>query len=183
MIVESAAVSFSRELLAHLLDELDAAADTELRVNPVRVVLDRLQRNEQRLGNLAIRLARANLEHANLLVVAIVGIGFVLLIVPGIILGIRLSFVPYLVMDKRLEPVAAVEKSWSMTRGRAMEILLFWLLALALFIVGLLALLIGAFFAHLWIKTAYAAFYHAVDLEEQSRLDANGTAELAGTET
>ena len=129
------------------------------------------------------RTAYLNIVLANLLVVAIVGIGFVLLIVPGIILAIRLSFVPYLVMDKRLEPVAAVEKSWSMTRGRAMEILLFWLLALALFIVGLLALLIGAFFAHLWIKTAYAAFYHAVDLEEQSRLDANGTAELAGTET
>lgn len=57
-----------------------------------------------------------------LLVAAIVIMGFILLIVPGIIFAIRLAFVPYLVMDKGLEPVAAVEKSWNMTRDHGWAI-------------------------------------------------------------
>lgn len=52
-----------------------------------------------------------NIILANLLTFAIVGLGIVFLIVPGIILACRLVFVPYLVMDKNLEPVAAVEKA------------------------------------------------------------------------
>src|SRR5688572_27205093 len=43
-----------------------------------------------------------NIVLASLLVFAICGIGFVLLIVPGIIFACRLAFVPYLVMDKGL---------------------------------------------------------------------------------
>ena len=57
-----------------------------------------------------------NIILASLLTFAIVGLGFLFLIVPGIILACRLSFVSYLVMDKNMEPVAAVEKSWEMTK-------------------------------------------------------------------
>jgi len=115
-----------------------------------------------------------NIILANLLVVAIVMIGFILLIVPGIILAIRLAFVPYIVMDKGLDPVAAVEKSWAMTRGHSWTIFGMALLAIPIFAAGILLLLVGAFFAYLWIKTAFASLYHALDLDEQRRLDANG---------
>ena len=107
-----------------------------------------------------------NIVLANLLVFAIVGLGLVFLIVPGIIFLCRLAFVPYLVMDKKLEPVAAVEKSWSMTRGHG------WIV-----ILGLICLIVGVFFAAMWITTAFAAYYHAVDQEEQKKLDMNGASE------
>jgi uncharacterized membrane protein len=116
-----------------------------------------------------------NIVLANLLVFAICGIGLLLLIVPGIIFACRLSFVPYLVMDKGLEPVAAIEKSWFMTRGHGWRIFGMYLLSILMFLVGLLLVLVGGLFALLWIGTAFASLYHAVDLEDQARLSQNGS--------
>ncbi len=118
-----------------------------------------------------------NIILANLLVFAIVGLGIVFLIIPGIILACRLVFVPYLVMDKKLDAVAAVEKSWAMTRGHGWRIFAMGLLAILLFFVGLLCLIVGVFFALMWISTAFASLYYAIDLEEQKKLDMNGTAD------
>ena len=115
-----------------------------------------------------------NIVLANLLVIAICILGFILLIVPGVIFAIRLSFVPYLVMDKGLEPVAAVEKSWHMTRGHSWAIFRLYLLAIPIFFLGLLLLVIGAFFALIWVETAIASMYYAVDIKDQEQLDANG---------
>lgn len=118
-----------------------------------------------------------NIILANLLTFAIVGLGIVFLIVPGIILACRLVFVPYLVMDKNLDPVAAVEKSWSMTRGHGWKIFGMGLLAILIVIAGLLCLIVGIFFALIWISTAFASLYYAIDLEEQQKLDMNGSTE------
>jgi uncharacterized membrane protein len=115
-----------------------------------------------------------NIVLANLLVVAIVGIGILLFVVPGIIFACRLSFVPYLVMDKGLDPVAAIEKSWFMTRGHGWRIFGMFLLAIVMFCCGLVLLIVGALFALMWVGTAFASLYHAVDLEDQARLNQNG---------
>jgi uncharacterized membrane protein len=117
-----------------------------------------------------------NIVLANLMVFAIVAMGFLLLIIPGIVFACRLAFVPYLVMDKGLEPVAAVEKSWNMTRGHGFRIFGMFLLAIPIIIIGFLLLFVGVFFATIWISCAFASLYYAVDLEEQKALDANGTA-------
>lgn len=117
-----------------------------------------------------------NIVLANLLVTAIVVMGLFLLIVPGIVFAVRLSFVPYLVMDKGLEPVQAVEKSWNMTRGHSWAIFRLFLLAIPIFIGGLCLLIIGVVFALMWIGAARASLYHAVDIEEQQQLDSNGEA-------
>jgi uncharacterized membrane protein len=117
-----------------------------------------------------------NIVLANLLVFAICGIGFVLLIVPGIIFACRLAFVPYLVMDKGLDPVGAIEKSWNMTRGHGWRIFAMFLVAIPLLLIGFMLLFIGAFFAALLVSCAFASLYHAVDLQEQALLNANGTA-------
>jgi hypothetical protein len=116
-----------------------------------------------------------NIVLANLLVVAIVGIGLVLFILPGIIFGCRLSFVTYLVMDKGLDPVAAIEKSWSMTRGHGWRIFFMYVLAIVLVGLGLLVVAIGAFFAMIWVSCAFAALYHAVDLAERAALNGTGS--------
>ncbi len=50
-----------------------------------------------------------NIILANLLVFALVAIGLFALLVPGIIIACRLAFVPYIVMDKKLDPIESVE--------------------------------------------------------------------------
>ena len=115
-----------------------------------------------------------NIILANLLTFAIIGLGFVFLIIPGIILACRLLFVPFLVMDKKLDPVAAVEKSWEMTRGQGWRIFGMGIVAIFVFILGLLCLIVGVFFALIWIGTAFASLYYAIDLEEQEKLNRNG---------
>ena len=111
-----------------------------------------------------------NIVLAHLLHIAVVGIGFIFLIIPGIILACRLVFIPYLVMDKNLEPVAAMEKSWDMTRGHGWKVFGMALLAIPVFIAGLLCFLVGAFIAVMWISAAFATLYHALDLEDQKRI-------------
>jgi uncharacterized membrane protein len=115
-----------------------------------------------------------NIVLANLLVWAICGIGFILLLVPGVIFACRLVFVPYLVMDKGLDPVAAIEKSWFMTRGHGWRIFGMYVLTLLMFFAGLLLLVVPGLFVLLWAGAAFASLYHAVDLEDQARLNQNG---------
>ena len=122
-----------------------------------------------------------NIVLANLLVYAIVGIGVLLFLVPGIIFACRLTFVPYLVMDKGLDPVAAIEKSWFMTRGHGWRIFGMFLLSILLFICGFALILVGSIFALMWSGTAFASLYHAVDLEDQARLNQNGVAQSGVT--
>lgn len=112
-----------------------------------------------------------NITLANLLTVAIIGLGIIFFIVPGIIFACRLAFVSYLVMDKNLEPVAAVEKSWEMTRGYGWKIFWLGMLAIPIVIGGLICLFVGVFFAIIWISAAFAAMYYAIDLEEQEILN------------
>lgn len=103
-----------------------------------------------------------NVVLAHLLVSAIVGIGIVLLIVPGIIFLCRLAFVRYLVVDKKMEPVEAVKESWRMTRGYATRIFLMGLLACAVAIAGLICFGVGIIPAVMWIRCAFASMYYAV---------------------
>jgi len=110
---------------------------------------------------------------ANLLKFAIIGMGFVFLIVPGIILLCRLAFVSLLVMDKGLDPIAAVEKSWQMTRGHGWKIFGMGLLAIPVFIAGLICFIVGAFVAFMWIFAAFTSLYHAIDLDDQKRMIEN----------
>lgn len=57
-----------------------------------------------------------------LIMVLCVLAGFVLLVVPGLIVTVRLSYVPYLVIDEGLSGTAALERSWALTAGRFWEV-------------------------------------------------------------
>jgi uncharacterized membrane protein len=114
-----------------------------------------------------------NVVLANLLVSAIIGIGLGLLVVPGVILACRLAFVRYLVMDKKMEPVEAVQESWRMTRGHSNSIFFSGLLALAILIAGLLCFGVGVIPAYMWVRSAFASMYFAVSELEKSRIPAS----------
>jgi len=80
---------------------------------------------------------------ASIIVGIITFIGFILLIVPGIIFAIKLQFVPYLIADKNLGPFEAIKTSWRITKGVKWNLFLFALLAILVNIGGALLLLVG----------------------------------------
>jgi len=107
---------------------------------------------------------------ANLLVIVIVGVGLVLLIVPGIIFACKLVFTPYLVVDRKMEVIEAVRESWRMTSGHAWKVFLIGLLAILISIAGLICFGVGIIVSIMWIRLALASLYHAVSLAEASTL-------------
>ena len=111
---------------------------------------------------------------AGLLISALVGIGMVLLVVPGVIAAVRLAWVPYLVIDERLAAVDAVKASWERTRGHGMTIFAIGLLAIPIVLVGLLLLGVGVILSLMWIQLAAAVLYAAVTTRERRRAAAAG---------
>lgn len=99
-------------------------------------------------------------------------LGLVLLIIPGIIIGLALSFATYLVIDKGLGPVAALKQSWSMTHGNRWRLFLLVMLLVLLNIVGALALLVGLLVT---IPVSMIASVHAYRFLEQAHDDAIDT--------
>lgn len=112
-----------------------------------------------------------NIVLANLIKVALIILGFVFFIIPGIILACRLVFVSYLVLDKNLDPIAAIEKSWDMTRGHGWKVFGMGLLAIPIFMLGLLCFLVGAFVAVMWISAAFALLYEVINVQERDNND------------
>jgi len=99
---------------------------------------------------------------ANLLVIVIVIIGFILLIIPGIIFACKLVFTPYLVVDRKMDVIEAVKESWRMTNGHAWKVFLIGLLAILIGIAGLICFGVGIIIAIMWVSLAFASLYHAV---------------------
>jgi hypothetical protein len=103
---------------------------------------------------------------ANIVVGVIVGLGIVMLVVPGIIFACRLAFVPYLVVDREMDVMDALRVSWDMTRGHGWQIFFMGFLAFFIVIGGLICLFVGVFISLMWISAAFAAIYHAVELKD-----------------
>ena len=103
-----------------------------------------------------------NIVLANLIVFALVMLGFVMLIIPGIIIACRLAFVSFLVMDKNMEAMKAVEKSWQMTKGHGWTIFGMAIISIFLFIGGLIVFFVGVIISIMWVHAAFATLYQSV---------------------
>jgi len=103
-----------------------------------------------------------NIILANLIVVALVGLGIVLLFIPGIIVACRLAFVPYIVMDQKLDPIKAVERSWKMTGGHGWKIFFMAIISFFVIIAGVICLFVGVLISIMWIHAAFATLYQEV---------------------
>ena len=88
---------------------------------------------------------RAILNYVLAIIVAgvIIAVGFVLLIIPGIIFAIKLQYVGYLVIDKNIGPIEAIKTSWRMTKGHVWHLFVLGLALIGINILGLLAVVIG----------------------------------------
>lgn len=80
---------------------------------------------------------------AAILTAVIVGIGTVLLIIPGIIAALGLMFTKYLVVDRHMGPVDALKESWRITKGSKLSLLGFMCVLILLNIAGAIALGVG----------------------------------------
>lgn len=59
----------------------------------------------------------------SLVIGLLVFVGLLLLIVPGIIVGLRLSLAPFIMFEEDLGPIKAIKRSWELTKNHATEML------------------------------------------------------------
>lgn len=71
------------------------------------------------------------------------GIGFVLLIIPGIYVTVRFMFLSYVFVDQKLEWKEALKEASRLTEGRRLDLFGFTLLLIVFNLVGALLLLVG----------------------------------------
>lgn len=83
----------------------------------------------------------------SLLYGAVVVAGFVLLIVPGIIWGVKYQYTTYLIVDKKMSPMEAFKKSGKMTDGHKWQLFYLALAFIAITLVGMLAFGLGLIIA------------------------------------
>lgn len=77
-----------------------------------------------------------------LYILIIIG-GLCLLIVPGIIWGMRFFFCYYFIIDKEMGPIQSLRKSSAITKGSKWNLFLFLLLIAAINLLGVLCLFVG----------------------------------------
>lgn len=108
---------------------------------------------------------------ANILVAFIVSIGMIFLIIPGIIFACKLAFVPYLVVDRKMDAIPAIKESWRMTTHHTMTVFLIGFLAIFVAIAGFICFLVGIIIAVIWIRLAFASLYYSVSaMDKQQNL-------------
>lgn len=110
-----------------------------------------------------VKAVLANLLHEVILIV-----GFILLIIPGIFLSVRLAFIPFLVVDEGLGPLEALTESFNRTAGYGWTILGAGVLAFLIVIVGLILLLVGSIPAFMWVYLAFASLYAGITARKRA---------------
>ena len=80
---------------------------------------------------------------ASLLLGITIAIGFLLLIVPGIIFTLMFLFTTFIVIDREFGPIEAMKESHRITRGHKLPLLGFLLLLMLINLGGLLAFVVG----------------------------------------
>jgi uncharacterized membrane protein len=136
------------------------------------VYLDAVREKEIELQKLIAGFSNyLNVILTNLLKSALVVMGLLFFIIPGIIIACRLAFVSYLVMDKNLDPLQAIEQSWKLTRGIGWTIFGMAILSFFIGIFGLTLLIIGVFPALIWINSSFASIYQAALNRQEGLID------------
>ena len=111
---------------------------------------------------------------AMLLYGVVVFIGFIFLIVPGVVIAIGCSLAPYLIVDNpELSAAETLKLSWKMMKGHKWQ---FFVLSLSFIGWGCLCMLtlgIGFFWLYPYMYTAIAAFYVDVKAEYEANNNTN----------
>ncbi len=100
---------------------------------------------------------------ASILYGLMVGIGTILLIVPGIIVAVIFYMYQYSIVDRGLGPIEALKRSAELTRGVRWDLFLFMLLLAGINILGALALGVGLLVTTPTTMVALAHAYRQLD--------------------
>lgn len=112
---------------------------------------------------------------AGILYGLMVGIGFVLLIVPGIYLALRFMMYQNAIIDKNLGVMESLRYSSDLTKNNRMNLLVLGLLCFLVVLAGLLALVVGLAFAIPVVTLALALAYRVLQYGYRAMLDEPGT--------
>ena len=119
----------------------------------------------------------------------VTSIGYVLLLVPGLILSLGFTMSGLILVDRGLDPIQALTESWYMMRGQKMFLMLNYFLAGIVLVVGILMCFLG-FIPSLMLMIMLAPVIYEmldrhgkdqVEQPEPTLVDA-GPAELAAIE-
>jgi hypothetical protein len=75
-------------------------------------------------------------------------------------------------MDKKLDPIEAVELSWKLTKGHGWQIFFMGFVSIFIVIFGLILLIVGIFPAIIWICASFASLYESVLKEKEKPAEA-----------
>jgi hypothetical protein len=107
---------------------------------------------------------------ASFIYLVLVLLGLLLLIIPGIYIGIRLCLYNQVIVDQKLGPIAALKYSASITKGNTLSILMLSILSFFVIIAGILAFLVGIFIAVPVVSIALCSAYRFMQQQYASRL-------------
>lgn len=102
-------------------------------------------------------------------------LGLICLIIPGIYLSIRLSFVEVLIIDRHMNIRDAFNESWRMTEHYQPPLLFLLFMGILIEIAGLLLCCVGSLFSAMWLASAYAIFYYSICLRDPDGSSATNT--------
>lgn len=111
----------------------------------IRIAIKFAEREKAVFSDLFYTPSLINYVLTSIMSAVIVLMGLILFIIPGIIFALRVQFSKYLVIDKGLGPVEAIQKSWKMTKGVSFNLFLFAILLMLINLLGLLAFVVGLF--------------------------------------
>jgi len=97
------------------------------------------------------------------IMIILVILGMILLIVPGIILGLGFSMAYFVMIDKpELGVVDTLKESWRIMKGNKTKLLGLNLRFIPWAILGILCLVVGVVFVLPWMQLSYASFYEEI---------------------
>jgi uncharacterized membrane protein len=163
----SRAVAGSSPGLSSVLSLIGSILEIIVGIGVIRIALRLVDHQPVELGDLFSTTATLFLNYlaASILEGIIVTIGFILLIVPGIFLAIRLSLTPFVVVGQQAGPIAALKESWRLTQGSFWKLFLLAIASLVIIIVGAVLLLIGLFVAYPLTLLAWAYVYRTLQTD------------------
>ena len=132
-------------MLYILLNVLTFIVNAIIGMGLIKISLEFIDKKKPKFSDLFHTKSLINFILGSLIRGVVTVIGFILLIIPGIIFSIRLQYVTYLIVDKNLPPVEAVKKSWNMTKGNTWNLFFFGILLFLVNVLGAILLLIGLF--------------------------------------
>lgn len=138
-----------RQLVASFVNILGVVVTTIISIGLIRITLDLHDKQKVEFDD----LYSGGRHFINYFItsfgVSIISVlGMFLLIVPGIIWGIRFQYATTLVVDEGLQPIEALQKSWQITKGHTWKLFLFAAVTTLMSVVGLL--LVGIGFLVIW---------------------------------